>query len=573
MKPPWHPGERRMNPATDPPLACAFGDRRRPVGETWRNGRWTSVNARLHSARGVGSDRGGAGGSRPPPWWRSSAGVARRDRRGGGRNEPSPPRRSGREQQLDAVEDRRVRDLTLSTMREGLLLIGSDARVAFANDAIGRHLPSTPTTLDTVLPFTLRSAIEESRERGRPNSVLVETGVPTRWLRGTITPAADGATLVVVRDVTEQRQLDAVRRDFVANASHELKTPAATIQAAAETLRQVVEDDPDAVARFAVQLEREAIRLSRIVADLLDLSRLESGSSLDDLVSLGAATREEAQRLEEAARDAGVALEIETSRERPIRGSAERPRVAGAEPRRQRDPVQPRRERGPGRDRVRGRRRDAARQRHRDRHPVEGHPPDLRALLPGGPGSLEGDGRHRTRTRDREARGGEPRWHDGGRQRARARHDVRDLVPRGAPPRRDGWSRGADRASPPQSAAISDRRGGGSGAGTIESFAPNAPRKRSRIVLGRQPAGTGAMTSTRPRRRVQVIVAGSPTGIRRCSSSARARATAARRSAGRSFGRDHPSVRAEARVLAGVAAGWRREPRARCARTRPDRRW
>jgi two-component system, OmpR family, sensor histidine kinase SenX3 len=227
----------------------------------------------------------------------------------------------GREQQLDALEHRRVRDLTLSTMQEGLLLIGSDARVAFANDAIGRHLPSAPSTLDSVLPFTLRTAIEESRAHGRPSSVLVETGVPTRWLRGTITPAADGATLVVVRDVTEQRQLDAVRRDFVANASHELKTPAATIQAAAETLRQVVEDDPDAVTRFAVQLEREAIRLSRIVADLLDLSRLESGSSLDDLVFLGAATREEAQRLEEAARDARVALEIETSQERPIRGS------------------------------------------------------------------------------------------------------------------------------------------------------------------------------------------------------------------------------------------------------------
>jgi signal transduction histidine kinase len=227
----------------------------------------------------------------------------------------------GREQQLDAIEHRRVRDLTLSTMQEGLLLIGADARVAFANDALGHHLPSMPAALEAVLPFSLQTAIEASRERDQPSSVLVETGVPTRWLRCTITPAADGATLVVVRDVTEQRRLDSVRRDFVANASHELKTPAATIQAAAETLRQVVEDDPDAVTRFAVQLEREAIRLSRIVADLLDLSRLESGSSLDDLVFLGAATREEAQRLEEAAHDAGVALEIETSRERPIRGS------------------------------------------------------------------------------------------------------------------------------------------------------------------------------------------------------------------------------------------------------------
>jgi signal transduction histidine kinase len=227
----------------------------------------------------------------------------------------------GREQELDAQEERRVRDLSLSTMHEGILLIGPDARVALANDAIGSHLPTRPASLDAVLPFSLRTAIEHGRERREPTSALVEAGVPTRWLHATITPAEDGATLVVVRDVTEQRRLESVRRDFVANASHELKTPAATIQAAAETLRQAVEDDPAAVPRFALQLEREAVRLSRIVEDLLDLSRLESGSALDGLVSLGAAAREEGHRLEEVARRAGVTLEILAEAERPVRGS------------------------------------------------------------------------------------------------------------------------------------------------------------------------------------------------------------------------------------------------------------
>jgi signal transduction histidine kinase len=206
-------------------------------------------------------------------------------------------------------------------MREGILLIGPDGHVAFANEAIGRHLPSTPSSLEAVLPFALRTAIEQCKEEGESVSVLVETGVPTRWLRAAITPAADGGTLVVVRDVTQQRRLEAVRRDFVANASHELKTPAATIQAMAETLRQAAEDDPAAVPRFASQLEQEAVRLSRIVTDLLDLSRLESGSSLDELVSLGAAAREEGRRLEEAARRAGVDVEIVVDAERPVRGS------------------------------------------------------------------------------------------------------------------------------------------------------------------------------------------------------------------------------------------------------------
>jgi signal transduction histidine kinase len=228
---------------------------------------------------------------------------------------------TGREQRMEAHEDRRIRDLILSTMQDGVLLIGRDAGVAFANDAIARHLRSTPTTLEGVLPLALRTAIHESLERHEPTSVLVETGVPARWLRGTITPAVDGATLVVVRDVTQQRLLEDVRRDFVANASHELKTPAATIQAVAETLGQAAADDPAAVPRFAAQLEREAVRLSRIVADLLDLSRLESGSALDEIVSLGAAAREEGQRLAESAEQAGVTLEILTGSEQSVRGS------------------------------------------------------------------------------------------------------------------------------------------------------------------------------------------------------------------------------------------------------------
>ena len=228
---------------------------------------------------------------------------------------------AGRERVLEAREERQVRDLVLSTMHDGVLLVGGDAGVAFANDAIDRHLPSIPASLDAVLPLALRTAILDSRERLEPTSVLVETGVPTRWLRGTITPAAGGATLVVVRDVTQQRRLENVRRDFVANASHELKTPAATIQAVAETLGQAAADDPAAIPRFASQLEREAVRLSRIVADLLDLSRLESGSALDEIVSLGAAAREEGQRLEESADQAGVTVELRTDGEQPVRGS------------------------------------------------------------------------------------------------------------------------------------------------------------------------------------------------------------------------------------------------------------
>jgi signal transduction histidine kinase len=248
--------------------------------------------------------------------WRRSSSSSKRSRQ-----EASRAAAVAQEERAGASEERRVRDLILSTMPAGVLLIGRQGDVAYANEAVGPLLSYVPASLDAVLPVALRTSILGSRERGEPATVQVETGVQARWLRGTITPAADGATLVVIEDVTRQRLLESVRRDFVANASHELKTPAATIQATAETLRRAADEDPEAIPRFASQLEREAVRLSRIVADLLDLSRLESGSALEDSVSLAATTREEVHRLEAAARAAGVTLEVGAAEVMALSGS------------------------------------------------------------------------------------------------------------------------------------------------------------------------------------------------------------------------------------------------------------
>ena len=88
-----------------------------------------------------------------------------------------------------------------------------------------------------------------------------------RWLRATALPeGADGTILLVVRRRDADPTAHGDRRDFVANASHELKTPVASIRAAAETLRHAAIDDPRARRPVPEQLEREAVRLSRIVA-------------------------------------------------------------------------------------------------------------------------------------------------------------------------------------------------------------------------------------------------------------------------------------------------------------------
>ena len=179
--------------------------------------------------------------------------------------------------------------------------------------------------------------------RRRAQAVLaveVEIGAPTRTLRGFAAPAKDGSVVLVIRDITETRRSDQVRRDFVANASHELKTPAASIQAAAETIRTAAVEDPSVIPRFASQLEREAARLSQ---DRLGPARPlparirerdgRDGRARRDRPRRGRAVRGAGGRGGRRALDRGL---VGVPRV-PRLGAG--PRVAGAEPRGQRDPV------------------------------------------------------------------------------------------------------------------------------------------------------------------------------------------------------------------------------------------
>jgi two-component system sensor histidine kinase SenX3 len=87
-------------------------------------------------------------------------------------------------------------------------------------------------------------------------------------------------TLLLVEDHTEARRVDAVRRDFLANVSHELKTPVGAMALLAEALLDAA-DDPEAVRRFAGRMQHESARLSRLVQDVIELSRLQGHDPLD----------------------------------------------------------------------------------------------------------------------------------------------------------------------------------------------------------------------------------------------------------------------------------------------------
>ncbi len=221
-----------------------------------------------------------------------------------------------------AAQERAVQDLILSSMEEGVLLVDRNGARVFANAALARHLQAEPTRTGELRPEALHRAMSRSSFTGSPAHLEFQTGVPPRWLRAAVLPVgADGAVLLVVDDITEARRVDAVRRDFVANASHELKSPVASIRAAAETLRDGAFADPPAAARFTEQLEREAVRLSRIVTDLLDLSRLESGSERDERVHMDAIAAQESERFEDRAAEAGVSLRVQADGVPSIAGS------------------------------------------------------------------------------------------------------------------------------------------------------------------------------------------------------------------------------------------------------------
>jgi two-component system sensor histidine kinase SenX3 len=119
----------------------------------------------------------------------------------------------------------------------------------------------------------------------------------------------DGLILLLAEDQTESRRVEEVRRDFVANISHELKTPVGALALLAETMEEAA-DDPEAVRRFAGRMRQEASRLTYLVQDLITLSRIQAAEPVPDpaVVDLGAVVAEAVDRVRMKASARGIEL-------------------------------------------------------------------------------------------------------------------------------------------------------------------------------------------------------------------------------------------------------------------------
>ncbi|HET9133958.1 MAG TPA: ATP-binding protein [Gemmatimonadales bacterium] len=167
----------------------------------------------------------------------------------------------------------------VDAMVEGIIAGDARGRVTLANPAARRLLGYAP---DARLP-ELRTLFRVKTAREAVETVLQgeavhdrEIELDDRILALNARPLADGGAVLVLHDLTDIRRLEAIRRDFVANVSHELKTPLTSIAGYAETL-SAGDVPPEIATRFLGTIRANARRMQRLVDDLLDLSRIESG--------------------------------------------------------------------------------------------------------------------------------------------------------------------------------------------------------------------------------------------------------------------------------------------------------
>lgn len=110
--------------------------------------------------------------------------------------------------------------------------------------------------------------------------LMTRPGMPSRHVTARVAPLGSRLVLALVEDRTRERRVEAVRRDFVANVSHELKTPVGAIRLLSEAVSDAA-DDPEAVKRFAGRMLTESDRLSRLVQQVIELSRLQGDDPLE----------------------------------------------------------------------------------------------------------------------------------------------------------------------------------------------------------------------------------------------------------------------------------------------------
>ena len=332
--------------------------------------------------------------------------------------------------QLSEHEQRRPAEgeLPASTLPAGvadvLAVLRSSGVVVDAEDRVVRASPAALSMglvrADRLVSDTLLDLVQRTRRDGEIREERLELprgpmGNATVLVLARVAPLSSSLVLLLVEDHTEARRVEEVRRDFLANISHELKTPVGAMALLAEALLDAA-DDPVAVRRFAGRIQHESQRLSRLVQDVIELSRLQGHDPLlaPALVPLDDVVAEAVDRSRATADARRINLVCGGRRGVMVRGDARQLVTALG------NLVDNAVRYGPEGTRVvistaaqrlrPGRGRRAERHRRGARHRRGRARPDLRAVLPGRRRPVPGDRGDRPRPVHRQARRRRARW-------------------------------------------------------------------------------------------------------------------------------------------------------------------
>ena len=212
---------------------------------------------------------------------------------------------------------RREQDLlevVLEALPGGVLLVEADDRVAYSNSACRQMLGMVDDPSGRLGLRPIQALVREVRHGGEVAEETMTRGYPQRTL-GVRAYSVDsqGRVLVIVLDLTETRRVETMRRDFVTDASHELKTPVASILASVEALGMALDRDSESARLFAGQISSSALRLSRLITDLLDLSRLEAREPVEEDFDLEEVVTTEVRPFARAARQKRIEFAVQTT--------------------------------------------------------------------------------------------------------------------------------------------------------------------------------------------------------------------------------------------------------------------
>ena len=233
---------------------------------------------------------------------------------------------------LDELTEERDRaGQILDALDDGVLLLDGAGRLLLANPAARSWFglpddlrPGLPAKRVLGLPQVTALAAQAAAARASVVGNLTLVFPQARTLAMRAFPLVDrgptGRIVVTLIDITQRRRLEVLRRDFVANASHELKTPVAAVRALAETMLTALLEDPEAAHRFAERIGREAERLDVLVRDLLDLSRVERGTLDIEPVDLVGLAKEVAGGYTDLAEERRVRFSTELQPQLSLRG-------------------------------------------------------------------------------------------------------------------------------------------------------------------------------------------------------------------------------------------------------------